>query len=173
MKTRNKKNVITINSLLLFLIAVYLCGIIFSLNGCSRVKVRGLVQAEGILLYEDRPLAWAMISFAPENIDSNSRLATALTNGKGQFVLTTLGDKGILPGSYKISVTKYIKDEGKDTVFEWKRKRIDPDYEEPRPEDNILKVVSAIPDKFTTTKNSGLTYTIEANGDRNITIELK
>ncbi|MDR1290262.1 MAG: hypothetical protein LBK06_03585, partial [Planctomycetaceae bacterium] len=152
---------------------ICLCGFIFSVSGCSRVKVKGLVPAEGILIYEDLPLAWAIVSFAPENADGNTRQGTAQTDEKGRFIMTTLGDRGILPGSYKISVTKYIQDEGKDSVAEWKRKRREAGFVEQRSEKDILKVVSAIPDKFTTTKNSGLTYIIESGGNRDISIELK
>ncbi|MDR2171018.1 MAG: hypothetical protein LBP59_12820 [Planctomycetaceae bacterium] len=171
---RNKKNVISaVNTLTFFLSLVCLCCFIFSAVGCRFVKVRGLVPAEGIVLYEDVPLAWAIISFAPENIDNNTRIATAQTDGKGRFTLTTLGDNGILPGNYKISVTKYLQNEGKDTVTEWKNKRRYPDFKEQRPDENVFNVVLAIPEKFTTTKNSGLTFTIEAKGNRNITIELK
>jgi hypothetical protein len=168
-----KKNVTATNKLLTFLGLFCLCCLVFFANGCNRAKVRGLVTAEGVLLYEEKPLAWAVISFAPENAVGNARLGTTQTNGQGQFVLRTLGDQGVLPGSYKISVTKYIADNGKDTVAEWRRKRQESGFEEPQPTENILKVVSAIPEKFTTTKNSGLTFTIEAKGNRGIVIELK
>ncbi|MDR1383672.1 MAG: hypothetical protein LBJ67_07490 [Planctomycetaceae bacterium] len=169
-----KKNTHVINNTLIIILTLFcLCSFIFSASGCSRVKIRGLVPAEGILLYEDLPLAWAIVSFAPENATGNTRLGTAQTNEKGRFVMTTLGDRGILSGNYKISVTKYIPDEGKASVTEWQRKRREAGFAEPRPDENVLKVVLAIPDKFTTTKNSGLTYTIEENGNRNMTIELK
>jgi hypothetical protein len=173
LKICNKKNTAAGNSITLFLSLVCLCGLILFVNGCGRVKVRGLVQAEGVVIYEDVPLAWAMVSFAPENVDNNSRLGTAQTDEKGRFVLRTLGERGILPGNYRISVTKYIPDEGKNSVAEWKIKRQEAGFEEPRPKENILKVVSAIPDKFATTKKSELTYTIESGGNRDIKIELK
>jgi hypothetical protein len=168
-----KKNVIAINQLLTFLGLLGLCCLVFFAYGCNRAKVRGLVPAEGILLYEEKPLAWAVISFAPENAVGNAKLGTTQTNGQGHFVLRTLGDQGMLPGNYKIAVTKYIADKGKDTVAEWKKQRQEPGFEEPQPAENILKVVSAIPEKYATTKNSGLTFTIEEKGNRDIVLELK
>ncbi|MDR2641552.1 MAG: carboxypeptidase-like regulatory domain-containing protein [Planctomycetaceae bacterium] len=169
----DKKNLSTINSIKIFLSLICLCGFILFANGCGRVKVRGLVAGEGVVIYENAPLAWAMVSFTPESATNGERLGTAQTNAKGQFVLRTLGDKGILPGNYRISVTKYIRDEGKNTVADWKSKRQEAGFEEPQPEENILKVVSAIPENFSTTKKSGLTYTIESGGNRDIKIELK
>ncbi|MDR1493428.1 MAG: hypothetical protein LBT05_12000 [Planctomycetaceae bacterium] len=168
-----KKNVIAFDQLLPFLSLFCLCCVAFFADGCSRAKIRGLVPAEGVLLYEEKPLAWTVISFVPENAVGNARLGTTQTDGQGRFVLRTLGDQGVLPGNYKISVTKYIPDNGKETVAEWKRQRQESGFEEPQPAENIFKVVSAIPEKFTTTKTSGLTYTIESKGNRNITIELK
>jgi hypothetical protein len=168
-----KKNVTAINRLPTFLGLFCLCCVICFANGCNRAKVHGLVPAEGVLLYEEKPLAWTIISFVPENAVGNARLGTTQTDGQGRFVLRTLGDQGVLPGNYKITATKYIADNGKDSVTEWKRKRQEPGFEEPQPTENILKVVSAIPEKFATTKNSGLTCTIEEKGNRDIVIELK
>jgi hypothetical protein len=156
-----------------FLILICLCCFTIFVTGCSRAKVRGLVPAEGVLIYEGQPLAWTIIAFAPEDAAGGARLGTAQTDGKGRFVLKTLGDYGVLPGDYRIAVTKYIPNEGENSVADWKAKRQEEGFEEPKPQENVFNVVLAIPEKFTTTKNSELKFTVESGGNSDIKIELQ
>jgi len=151
-------------------VSVWVCCCLVVTYGCNKAKISGLVPAEGVVIYDGVPLPWAMVSLAPENTTENSRLATAQTDGQGKFALKTLGDSGALPGTYKVSISKYIPNEGKDSQEKWLKDRKSPDFFEPQPEETF-NVVFAIPEKYTKTKTSGLSLTIDPKGNRKLVIE--
>jgi len=156
--------------LLIVVCLLFLCG-----SGCNRNTIPGLVRAEGVLVYEDAPLPWAVVSIVPKTAGPGSRPASALTNANGRFALRTLGQNGAQPGEYFVSVRKYILDEGPNTVANWKKDRQE-GIPEPKPEDRIgddvPDIVSAIPDKFDNPRHSGIEITVGPRGERNLKIEL-
>jgi hypothetical protein len=131
------------------------------MTGCGS-KIPGLVPAEGTVLYDGKPLAWAVVRFSPlENDSAGNRLATAQTDVHGKFSLNTLGRPGALPNRYAVAVVKEIKDNGKDTLADWRRLQQEEGTQEPLPEDGIYDTVSVIPKKYTSPKTSEIIIEIE------------
>lgn len=144
--------------------------------GCSgRPKIDGLVVAEGQVLYDDKPLPWANVIVAPKVSGGESRSAMGMTDANGKFKLRTLGRDGALPGEYTVTVSKYVPDEGPQTLANWKKRREsdekEPTYVEPKETDPPF--VSVLPEKFAKAAQSGIEITIGPKGDRTLKIELK
>lgn len=145
--------------------------------GCRRRKIPGLVPATGVVTYEGIPLAWATLTFAPEEkkgkaaANQNARVSTAMTNQNGEFILGTLGLKGALPGEYEVTVEKYIAD-GDDAVEKWENQRKEAGYSEPAATEDVFDVVSAIPLKYSNKKTSGIKIVIPEKGSKELSIEL-
>ncbi len=155
----------------LALLGSFLFSIILVLSGCHSKTITGLVHAEGIVLYQETPLPWSSLSFLPLTVDNSQvRMGSAMTDENGRFKIRTQGEEGILPGEYRVTIEKFIPDSGKNTISEWTKQRSNPDFKEHKPEET-LKVVSAIPLKYSNAKNSGLNVVIDPEGNRNITIK--
>lgn len=159
------------NLLPLFRTAAVLVCLTCFFHGCGKPKVKGLVPAEGVLLYEGIPLPWAAISCTPKDAAAGTRSASALSDEKGRFSLKTLGQQGALPGEYDVNIRKYVPDQGKGTLKEWKKSRETPGFTEPPPKEDTSKVVSVIPEKFSKPGNSSLSVTVESKGNRDIKLE--
>jgi hypothetical protein len=71
-----------------------------NLAGCNRGPA--LVPAGGIVKYKHAPIPGADVVFVP---DGDGQPAIGRTDEKGQFTLTTGGQKGALAGPYKVSIT--------------------------------------------------------------------
>jgi hypothetical protein len=71
----------------------------------------GLRKVEGEVLLDDQPVAGALVVFQRE--DSGGPPANAVTDEAGHFRLSTFasGD-GVLPGTYKVTVSKYADPPG-------------------------------------------------------------
>jgi len=75
--------------------------------GCGG-NTLGTVPSGGTVLLDDAPVEGATVIFNPEGADS--RAASGITDSKGVFKLTTeVNGDGAVPGSYKISITKWDK----------------------------------------------------------------
>ncbi len=149
-------------------------------DGCRSRKIPGLVPLEGTVTYEGLPLAWATLTFAPSPSESggkpdpsgsSQRVATAMTDADGRFVASVLGVKGANPGKYVVTVEKYIPNEDS-AVENWEKFRQNPGAHEPKPEEEVFDVVSAIPLKYSDKKTSELEVTVEAKGSKDVVIEL-
>ena len=92
------------NTLFLLVIAI---GI--PLAGCEKSgHLKGLVPAKGIVLYNGQPVSNATITFIPETVSPEQRVAYATTDEQGRFVMTTLQPQdGLAQGKYKITVKKF------------------------------------------------------------------
>ena len=85
---------------------VLLLSVFCLFSGCDRGRVPGLVQFEGIVIYNGEPLTEAMIGFHPTE---GGRFAYALTDAAGRFSATTIDPSdGIVKGQYKVTVAKYV-----------------------------------------------------------------
>lgn len=150
-----------------------LCSIIPMIVGCGARTIKGLVPAEGVVLYQEKPLPWASLSFLPiSGTDGSLRMSSAMTDENGSFQIHTQGNPGIFPGEYSVTVEKFIPNEGKNDLSEWQKQRNDPNFKESRPEET-LNVISAIPLKYSNIKKSGLRITILAEGNMDLTITIK
>ena len=144
----------------------------FFIIGCGTSKVPGRVPGQGNVLYDGKPLAWAIVTFTPKTNTPGTRVATAQTDVNGLFSLNTLGEKGILPGDYMITTSKDIKDEGPQSVENWKKSQAE-GGREPVPEEGVYNVVSVIPKKFTLTQSSEMEVNIPPKGKKDIKIEIQ
>src|SRR5688572_12902626 len=81
----------------------FLC--VLSLAICLLVGCGKLVQVEGQVLLNGKPLERAMIMFIPAD-SSVAQSAQTMTDAEGRFQLNTINKKGALPGSYKVVVSK-------------------------------------------------------------------
>ena len=145
-------------------------------GGCGDPsRLKGLVPAEGIVYYDDAPLAEAVVKFFPQ--DASGRTATAWTDADGKFIMMTLNPKdGVAPGEYNVTVAKNANDaspsaDDSDASFD------DPDgraaalrMREKADAKNSLR--SLLPDKYASPTQSGLTATIGAKGEKNLEFRL-
>ena len=94
----------TIQNLLFFLM---ICGIVFV--GCEKSgHLKGLVPAKGVVTHNGQPVSNATITFIPETVTSEHRIAYASTDDQGRFIMTTLQPQdGLAQGKYKITVKKF------------------------------------------------------------------
>jgi len=131
----------------------------FSLPGCSKSGIPGLVPVHGTVFFEGAPLEEATIAFKPAEGTEGARMAIAKTDEQGKFQLMTLnpGD-GIKPGTYTVTVTKIIVDVEK-------AKRV--------PEHEAQPVIHLVPERYTSYQTSGIELTIGPKGDKNIEIRLE
>jgi hypothetical protein len=72
-------------------------------TGCAKSDDLGLVSAGGHVNYKGQPLAGAIVTFLPQG---GRRAAVATTDASGEFELSTLRHKGVVAGTYKVTVTK-------------------------------------------------------------------
>ena len=134
------------------------------ISGCgNKSKLKGLVPASGVVMFENAPVEGASVMFAPTSGAGPQRTATTTTDAKGRFFMMTLnpGD-GVFPGEYSVSISKtepageakpsYAID---GTVVEGREQR-DGRYR------NLL------PEKYSVAKDSGLNVTISPKGDKKI-----
>lgn len=65
------------------------------------------VRGSGSVKYKGQPLAQALVVFAPTTTGEKALSASAMTDSSGYFSLETWPPaKGIVPGSYKVTVMK-------------------------------------------------------------------
>ena len=151
------------------LLTVALClHVLFVLFGCGRSGLPGLVPAAGIVTFNDEPIEWAVISFAPM---SGTRSASAVTDASGKFVVTTLdyGD-GMQPGEYKVIVTKKTGTSGT-TSASASSSAEDRGRSRDRKDDRLI--VNHLPLKYGNKDTSGLTVSISSKGNKNIALKLE
>lgn len=136
--------------------------------GCSNSGPAGpkTVPVSGQVNYKNLPVEGATVSFLG---DGTTRAAMAITDSKGQFILTTIrsGD-GAVPGVHKVTVTKIVapptKSANEPMSMEDAAKAANVPPAEP---------LSMLPAKYQTAASSGLSFTVKANEKNDFTIELK
>ncbi|WP_145309356.1 carboxypeptidase-like regulatory domain-containing protein [Gimesia fumaroli] len=78
-----------------------------------------LVPVTGTATFKGKPLAGASITLIPQQGESGTQMASAVTNDSGTFELITpmpnvkLEDlKGAIPGRYKVVISKFLMPDG-------------------------------------------------------------
>lgn len=108
-------------------------------------------KAEGTITFENQPLEGASISFIPEN----GRPASGFTDASGHFVLRTFeAADGAIPGEHTVIISKVAADSKKS-------------------DDMYATQKSAIPEKYADLKKSGLTASVDADGENKFDFDLK
>jgi hypothetical protein len=83
-----------------------------ALPGCAGNPPPRLVAVHGRVVYRDRPLPLATITFVPDlargNVQGRDRWAT--TGADGSFTMETYPfDPGVMPGVYRVTVLYYSR----------------------------------------------------------------
>lgn len=141
--------------------------IVFATIGCERgPKLEGLVPCRGTVVFQGEPLGGAMVTFSPKENKPGVRVAVATTDDKGGFTLMTLGQKGIYPGEYRVSV---VKNSAVETPTNRERiEQIQQGGQPARPQ----KKESVIPVKYNDEQKSGLEFLIGEQGSKELKIEI-
>lgn len=135
-------------------------------NGCKGQKVKGLVPVQGTVYFKEEPLDGASVSFRPKDFKSGDRFGTGMTDSQGRFELRTIGEIGILPNDYIVSVVKNVAQEEM-PIKGTQKTKLPPNV--PR---KGGPVKSLIPKKYGKAETSGLEFTIGPKGSKDIKIDL-
>ena len=149
-----------------FFKAVFCCCVAVNLLGCGGTQEDQWTKdrpqtypASGIVLLDGKPLESATVLLRSSG--EPARSSRALTNSKGEFVLTTFNEAdGAVEGNHIAVVMK--------TETEKIPEGVDPELFS-----GVLKVTSLIPEDYGNFKKSGLTVDIsEAGGNDKIIFKL-
>src|SRR3954463_16517520 len=130
------------------------------LTGCSNSSRPPRYPVTGMVTYQGKPLAGAVITFVPTGADGEA--ASAFTDADGKYALTTweAGD-GARPGEYRVKVSKQ-EQQAVDPSKMVKNLSIEEEQKtyveskKPRP-----PAKSLIPSKYQDDVTSGLVHTVE------------
>ena len=85
----------------------------------------GYSTVTGTVTLDGAPLASATVMFTSED---NNRVATGFTDASGNFTMTADNKDGVLPGKYKVSVSKTGIIEGQSPAMAAAGGAVDPNY---------------------------------------------
>ena len=154
-----------INALLI--VCVYTVSMFFCLGCGNKGSLSGVYPAQGTVTLDGQPLLNASITLVPETLGTESRGASALSDDKGHFQLSTLkANDGAFPGTYQVIVVKKevdnpLTDEEKALEAQGKKVR-------------DIVAVNKLPKKYESSATTDLTLTIEASskGNNSLALEL-
>jgi hypothetical protein len=139
----------------------------FVVSGCREPKVKGLVPARGTVTYKDEPLEGAAVCFTPKEFNTGDRLATGKTDVNGRFELRTIGELGVLPGEYRVSVVKNVAVETPSNPGQAEQRQQGGRPVRPQ------KVKLVIPARYNDEKKSGLEFLIGEKGNKGLEIKIE
>ncbi len=128
-------------------------------------KIPQTVTVKGKVMYQDKPLADALIGFASKLDNKDVLPAHGTTNANGEFTLSTYIDPqhevpGATPGEYVVTVTKNEQQDMAKMMEDFKTN--------PAPEFKKL-----VPEKYTDGKASPLAASVKADGDNTFDFKLE
>jgi hypothetical protein len=125
-------------------------------SGSPALKLPNPVPASGTITIDDKPLAKALVYFAPDGAQVKGPGSSAITDESGKFELATVisdeSKPGAIPGNYRVSVSSLIGPDGKLIV---------PDGKTPPAN---LAAREALPRRFSDVMNSELKATVADTG---------
>ncbi len=163
---------------------LFLCSCLVVLAGCSSGnKGPKLAATDGTITYQGNPVPQATVMFVPEN----GPLATATTDDKGKFTLSSGGQPGVTVGKVKVSITAFPPGQnpaGADAVAQRPQTPAEMDAYMKKAEEmqkaiasgqspQSLQPKSLIPEIYGKPETSGLSYTIKPDEANHIDISLK
>ncbi|MDR1053964.1 MAG: carboxypeptidase-like regulatory domain-containing protein [Planctomycetaceae bacterium] len=132
------------------------CGLF--LVGCGQAGLKGLVPCSGVVLKNGQPVAGVTVTFIPVSTDVQAKGASAETDKNGKFQAGTLQWNGILPGQYRVTLSKRITE-------------INPGQESVPDEQKVLTHVEQL-GKYANPDESNLTVTIPQTGDDKLSFDI-
>ncbi|NQV23785.1 MAG: carboxypeptidase regulatory-like domain-containing protein [Rhodopirellula sp.] len=146
------------------LVALFAASLLLSIAGCggSETTVK-LVLVKGLVNYNGKPLENAVVTFVPEN----GPVASGTTGADGRFLLTTGGRPGAAPGSHNVSVLAPNESADASTPKEMTPEDMAKIAGTPEMTKIVEASKSRIPEKYSRSKDSGLTATVSENESEN------
>ena len=115
-----------------------------------------LIPFKGKILYQDKPVPGATVSFAP----AQGEPAWGLTNDAGEFEIKTRGKSGVVAGTAKVSIIAMEKVTGGPSTPE--------EFAEAKKAGKeIAAPKSLIPEKYNNDITSGLTVEVTSDASKN------
>jgi len=150
-----------------------LCLSLFFLTGCRQEsRIPGLVQARGVVLYDNAPVEGASLTFYPESAvsgaggSSEQRPATAVSDASGRFAMMTLQpNDGVFPGKYTVVISKDIPERV------YTNEEMQEFFRQGRPTP-IPKSNNELPEKYSHPETSPLKVDLGPKGDKALKFEL-
>ncbi len=78
----------------------------FCVVGCGGDTGPALVPVTGNVTLNGKPLEGALVRFTPDASNKEGRPAEDMTGPQGNYKANTGGRSGVVPGKYKVSITK-------------------------------------------------------------------
>jgi hypothetical protein len=141
------------------------------LSGCSGGGIAGLVSCEGIVSLNGQPLENASVTFIPT---TGNRSAGGMTNAQGHYKLSTNLNVGVLPGEYKVTITKSVPETEKDALLvqEMTAATEKNNGVIPASYDDVVVKYKSLTGKYGQQQNSDLIVTISNKGNKQQNFDL-
>ncbi len=86
--------------------------LVLLLAGCGSGEPEGTVKVTGKVTQDGTPLSQALVTFIPVE-DTLGFGGSGATNAGGKYALTPKkGGKGIAPGEYKVTISRFLQPDG-------------------------------------------------------------
>ena len=123
------------------------------------------VTVKGKVIYQDKPLADALVGFVSKLDNKDVLAAHGTTNAEGEFTLSTYIDpqhevSGATPGEFVVTVTKNEQQDMTKIMEEFK-------------ENPAMEFKKLVPEKYTDGKASPLAATVKADEDNTFEFKLE
>lgn len=144
--------------------------------GCSSSSGPKLAPADGTVTFKGQPLVGATVMLVPEK----GPFAMGVTGKDGKFTVATAGRPGVIVASVKVSITAGSASSETTTkqpmspaeAEEYMKKAAETQAAIASGRVAAVQSVGTIPEKYSKAETSGLTYTIQENGDNHFKIDL-
>lgn len=139
------------------------------ITGCNNPET-GTVPASGVVTYAGALVEGAEVAFIPQDTASDARPARGTTGSRGEFTINTyfnskVDARGARPGQYTVTIRKLAAPEGM-TIDEWQMAS----FNDPS---SVPSLRSLVPEKYSNMDASGLSATIEKDGENRFKFELR
>jgi hypothetical protein len=128
-------------------------------------KIPETFTVKGKVIYQDKPLADALVGFVSKLDNKDVFPAHGTTNADGEFTLATYIDpqhevSGATPGEFVVTVTKNEQRDMTKIMEEFK-------------ENPAMEFKKLVPEKYTDAKASPLSATVKSDGDNTFEFKLE